>query len=71
MFQFEGDPVKFEAASAEIVPQYQQFGRQLLADETDLYRKRLFLASWILSCLITCNYSRYTLSQFVKRFFVI
>jgi len=36
--------VKFTAASADIVERYEELGRRLLADETDLYRKRLFLA---------------------------
>jgi len=33
--------VKFEAPSADVVQRYEEFGRRLLADETDLYRKRL------------------------------
>jgi len=36
--------MKFEAASADIVQRYEEFGRRVLADESDLYRKRLFLA---------------------------
>jgi len=51
MLQFDGDPTKFEAASADVVQRYEEFGRRLLTDETDLYRKRLFLAVCL---IVTC-----------------
>lgn len=33
--------MKFEAASADFLRTYEEFGRRLLADETELYSKRL------------------------------
>jgi len=34
--------VKFEAAVADVVQRYEEYGSRLLADESQLYRKRLF-----------------------------
>ena len=36
--------MKFEAASTDVVQKYEEFASRLLADETLLYRKRLFFA---------------------------
>ena len=38
--------MKCEAASDDVIQQYQQFASRLLADETDLYRKRLCLVNF-------------------------
>ena len=54
--KFAADPVKFEAASLDIVQQYEEFGRRLLTDETDLYRKRLSPAVYtfiFIECILT------------------
>jgi len=39
--------VKFEAASADAIQRYEDFGSRLLADETLLYRKRLFFTMYL------------------------
>ena len=42
--------MKYEPAAGDVVERYEEFGCRLLADETELYRKRLFLNFVVLIC---------------------